>query len=155
LFITVQANSAWLHSNHKEEKNMLLHKNSLTGLIMLTASVALPMAAHAGNDTSIKGDLRTNINQSMTDFIEQQTIDSRMYIYDAVSGELLNLTFEKLHTGIVKKGDFYVSCADFKDNSGRKVDIDFMVRLDDGNLITTQALVHSIAGNKRKYHLEK
>jgi len=140
---------------NKEEKNMFLHKNSLTGLIMLTASVAFPMTAHAGNDTSLKGDLRSNINQSMSDFIQQQTIGNRMYIYDAVSGELLSLTFEKLHTGIVKKGDFYVSCADFKDKFGRKVDIDFMVRLDNDKLITTQALVHSIAGNKRKYHLEK
>jgi len=91
----------------------------------------------------------------MTSFIKQQTIDEHLYVYDAVKGKLLQLKLVELHSGIVKKGNFYVSCADFIDQNGNKVDIDFMVRKANSSLITTQALVHSINGKKRQYHLEK
>lgn len=130
-----------------------LKKIALFSGIMLASS--LSSQALAANDPNIKGDLRTNIQQSMNHFINHQSIDGAMYVYDSVDGKLLKLKLDELHSGIVKKGDFYVSCADFKDQHGRKIDIDFMVRPSDGKLITTQALVHSVDGKKRKYHLEK
>ncbi len=127
----------------------------MASLGVLFAALFFSVTAFSANDPSIKGDLRNNIQQSMTHFIEQQTIDQHLYIYDAVKGKLLQLKLDKLHHGIVKKGDFYVSCADFIDQKGNKVDIDFMVRKANNSLITTQALVHAINGKKRKYHLEK
>ncbi|MFC1749550.1 hypothetical protein ACFL2V_12165 [Pseudomonadota bacterium] len=126
-----------------------------SALGLLVVAGALSFNAMAANDPNIKGDLRTNIQHSMTQFIDQQSDDGSMFVYDAVKGKLLKLKLAELHEGIVKKGDFYVSCADFHDQAGRKIDIDFMVRPIGGDLITTQALVHSIDGKKRKYHLEK
>ena len=110
---------------------------------------------YAADDPSIKDSLRANIQNSMNAYITHQSIDGRMYVYDAVEGKLLKLKLDELHSGIVKKGAFYVSCADFVDQQGRKIDIDFMVRPKAGGFITTQALVHSVDGDKRKYHLEK
>lgn len=124
-------------------------------VIIPSLILALSFTAQAANDSSIKGELRENIQASMAHFIQQQNIDGRMYVYDAVDGKLLKLKLDELHSGIVKKGDFYVSCADFHDGQGRKVDIDFLVRPSVNGLITTQALVHSVDGKKRKYHLEK
>ena len=124
-----------------------------TGLI-LALSLLLSINAWAADDPSIKGELRGNIQQSMSDFINSQTVNGNMYVYDAVNGDLLKLKLDKLHSGIVKKGGFYVSCADFKDQNNRKIDIDFFVVPNEGRMVTTQAFVHSIDGNKRKYHLE-
>ena len=90
----------------------------------------------------------------MMSFIESKMINDTYYIYDAVGGKLLELKFAKLHEGVVKKGDFYVSCADFVDKNGTKVDLDFLVIKDGDNLQTIQAVVHSLDGKKRKYHLE-
>ena len=129
--------------------------NRNRSLLAIILGVFLSTAVWAGNDPSIKGNLRSNIQSSMNDFIKHQSIDGSMYVFDAAKGSLLKLKLDKLHSGIVKKGDFYVSCADFKDQQGRKIDIDFLVRPDASKLITTQALVHSVNGNKRKYHLEK
>jgi len=56
--------------------------------------------------------------------------------------------------GYPKKGYFFVSCADFIDENGNKVDLDFLVIKDGENFKTIQAVVHSIDGKKRKYHLE-
>lgn len=122
------------------------------GLVVLCFTIM--SNAWAGNDPSIKGNLRNHIQHAMSGFISENTVDGKMYVYDAVKGDLLKLQLDNLHTGIVKKGGFYVSCADFLDQDNRKIDIDFLVVPKEGKLITTQALVHSVDGNKRKYHLE-
>lgn len=122
----------------------------ILGMLMLASPLL-----YAANDPSIKGELRTNINANMRDFIEAQTVDNSYRIYDPVEGKLHTLKLDKLHEGIVKKGNFYVSCADFTDAKGRKFDLDFLVLPDGDKLLTTQAVIHSVAGKKRKYHLEE
>jgi len=121
-------------------------KLSYIGLLL--AAISFSSSVFSADDPSIRGDLRANVQQSMANFIEEQTIEEHLYVYDAVKGKLLQLKLLELHDGIVKKGDFYVSCADFSDQHGNKVDIDFMVRKTSSGLITTQALVHSINGKK-------
>ncbi len=111
-------------------------------------------AAFAGDDPSIKGKMRTDIQAAMKVHIGQKTIGEKYVIYDAVSGDLKRLTFEGLHKGIMKKSDFYVSCADFVDADGKKYDIDFLVAEKDGSYSVLQPVVHSVDGKKRDYHLE-
>lgn len=122
--------------------------------LLFCSAILTGMAALAADDPSIKGDLRTGIGNAMNQYIESQTIDGRFYLYDAVGGQLLNLTFDGLHEGIVDKNGFYVSCADFIDQHGRKIDVDILVRPAGDTLKATQAIVHSIDGDKRQYHLE-
>jgi len=121
----------------------------LLALFLLTGPVA-----YAADDPSIKGDLRANIQTTMDTFIKNQTIDGTLRLYDPVEDVLLKVKLKKLHPGIVKKGDFFVSCADFVDSKGRKYDLDFLVVPAGDKLIATQAIVHSVDGKKRKYHLE-
>jgi hypothetical protein len=133
----------------------VLHKTLVWSLAAIfSLSIAAATVAFAADDPSIKGPLRTNIKASMMFFIESTMINDTYYIYDAVGGKILELKFAKLHEGVVKKGDFYVSCADFVDKKGTKVDLDFLVIKDGDNLQTIQAVVHSLDGKKRKYHLE-
>jgi hypothetical protein len=136
-------------------KNSAYFKTITFPLVVLFAlSVILSSAAFAGNDLTIKGALRDNIKASMMMFIEKKMVDDTFIIYDAVEGRLMKLKYDKLHDGIIKKGEYYVSCADFFDENGKKVDLDFLVIQDGDNLHTLQAVVHSVDGKKRKYHLE-
>jgi len=82
----------------------------------------------------------------MDAFVAQQTIDDRLNLYDPVDGKLLRLSSYELHSGIVKKGDFYVSCADFRDQEGRLIDVDFLVITNQGQLQVSQGIVHSVDG---------
>ncbi len=129
-----------------------LHRSITLLTLFFIFSFTQPIAA--ADDPSIRGDLRANIVESMNQFIQRQTINGQFYLYDAVDGQMLDLEFVTLHKGIVNKAGFYVSCADFEDQHGRNVDVDFLVRPAQGKLITTQAVVHSVDGHKRKYHLE-
>jgi len=122
---------------------------------VLVFSFLISVQAWAGNDPSIKGDLRGNIHNAMSKFIDNHTVNGKVYLYDSVKGNLLKLKFDNLHDGIVKKGGFYVSCADFVDQNNRKIDIDFLVVPKGNELLATQALIHSVDGSKRKYHLEE
>lgn len=140
------------------ERKVAMKERLNLGRVIVVASMLIVMSGTmvlAGNDPSIKGKLREGIQNSMNDFIHANMIDGKYYIYDAVDGKLLQLNLKALHSGIVKKGDFYVSCADFTDADGRLVDLDFLVMADEGQLKTLQALVHAVDGEKRKYHLEQ
>jgi hypothetical protein len=124
------------------------------GQCILIAIFFAVTVVHAADDPGIKGAIRQNISQSMGDYIRANTINGSYYMYDAIEGRMLNLKLDALHEGIVKKGEFYVSCADFFDANGRKVDLDFLVIPDGEHMVTTQAVVHAVDGKKRKYHLE-
>jgi len=108
-----------------------------------------------GNDPSIDGELREKIQTSMQTFIDSNSVGGVYSIYDPIDGKMRQLTFKELHKGIVKKGDYYVSCADFKDGNNKTVDLDFLVIPAGDHLQVTQAVIHSADGKKRKYHLEK
>jgi hypothetical protein len=126
-----------------------------SGLAALGALLlALAPPAAAADDPAIKGQLRTNIQSAMNGFVEEQTVDGVLRLYDPVDGRLLELKSYELHSGIVRKGDFYVSCADFVDAGGQKIDVDFLVIQDGDSLMVTQGIVHSVDGVKREYHLE-
>ena len=132
-------------------------RNQIKKMVVAAALAPLFLAgpvSWAADDPSIKGKLRTSIQATMSKFINDHTVKQTFRIYDPVGGKLHKLKLDKLHEGIVKKGDFYVSCADFVDSKGRKFDLDFLVLPDGDKLVATQAVIHSVDGKKRKYHLE-
>lgn len=123
----------------------------IIALAMVLVSSAISFGA---DDPSITGDTRKGIQAAMKSHIDENTVNGRYIIYDAVTGELKKLKFDKVHKGIVKKADFYVSCADFIDDGGNKYDLDLLVVKKDGDFRAVDTIVHSINGKKRKYHLE-
>ncbi len=136
---------------------MRLHSTkSLRRLLQgsLIIAVLASGSALAADDPSIKGDLRSNVNSAMNEMIQQRTVDGTFKFYDQLKNQVYDLKLVKLHDGIVKKGDYYVSCADFVDPKGNKVDMDFLVLPRNGKLVATQAIMHKVDGKKRKYHLE-
>jgi len=133
---------------HSTKSLRRLLQGSLIIAVLASGSVL------AGNDPSIKGDLRSNIQAAMDQMIEKRTVNGTFKFYDQLKNKVYDLKLVELHDGIVKKGDYYVSCADFIDPRGNKVDMDFLVLPSDGKLVATQAIMHKVDGKKRKYHLE-
>lgn len=125
--------------------------NLITAMIII---MGIATTGFAANDPSIKGQMRAGIQAAMNEHIKHNAVGMKYAIYDSVKGELKWLTLDKLHDGIVKKGDFYVSCADFVDVQGKKYDIDFLVIQEDDTYRVLEAVVHAEDGKKRKYHLE-
>ena len=120
----------------------------------LACLLLAPFAATGGDDPSIPGEVRAGVRSAMYEFVAGQTIDGRVLHFDAVDDELRRLRFSKLHEGIVKKGEFYIACADFVNEKDAVVDLDLLVRREDDSFRMIQAIVHAVSGKKRKYHLE-
>ena len=137
-----------MHLRNRKEIRRLLHGSAIA-MLLASGTVA------AADDPSIKGDLRSNVQSAMKEMIQQRTVGGVFKYYDSVNNRLLDLKLVELHDGIVKKGDYYVSCADFVDSKGTAIDMDFLVLPGEEKLIATQAVLHKIAGKKRKYHLEQ
>ena len=123
-------------------------------IVTLLVLLGLALHAFAADDPSIKGDKRSAIQAAMQRHIEHNTVDGHYVLYDAVTDELLKLKLDKLHDGIVKKADYYVSCADFHDADGTYFDLDFLVVEENGAFRTLQGVVHKVENTKRAYHLE-
>jgi hypothetical protein len=109
----------------------------------------------AADDPAIQGEPRQNSQSAMKTHIDQNSINDKYIIYDAVAGQIKRLSFKELHSGLVKKGDFYVSCADFVDDKGNLYDIDLLVAEEEGDYSVYQAIVHKINGEKRDYSIEE
>ena len=116
--------------------------------------LAFTLTAFAADDPSIKGDTRRAVQAAMQEHIGQNTVNGHYILYDTVTDDVLKLKLAKLHDGIVKKADYYVSCADFHDRDGTYFDLDFMVIEKDGKFRALQGIVHKVGDVKRKYHLE-
>jgi len=136
---------------------MNIKKRLLTIPLLLSLIIggSVFSVAQAADDPSIEGALRVNIKAAMKKYILDNTVDGRLYVYDSVDGKLMELKFDAIHEGVVRKGEFYVSCADFTTKDGQQVDLDILVKTIDANLIGSASLVHSINGEAREYHLER
>ena len=123
-------------------------------LVLVLMMIGFATTALGADDPSIKGEKRTGIQAAMTKHIEENSVDGRYILYDPIDDKVLKLKLDDLHDGIVKKSDYYVSCADFTSASGTYYDLDFMVVEKDGEYKALQGFVHKVGKSKRKYHLE-
>jgi hypothetical protein len=128
--------------------------NVMSVIIVTGMFIGVTSFAFAGNDSSIKGQQRLEIKTAMGVHISGNSLAGKYVIFDAGNGAIKKLTLKELHQGVVKKGDYYVSCADFVDAKGKLYDLDFLVANKAGKYQVIQSLVHAIDGKKRKYHVE-
>jgi len=121
---------------------------------LLAICLGLSQVTVAGDDPSIKGQQRLDIKTAMGNHIGEHLISGKYVIFDAKNGALKKLELKELHNGVVKKGDYFVSCADFVDEKGKLYDLDFLVTKKGTQYRVIQSLVHAVDGDKRPYHVE-
>lgn len=126
----------------------------MKSIMIILVLLAFPLTTFAANDPNIKGEKRRAIQAAMQEHIGQNTVNGHYILYDTITDDVLKLKLAKLHDGIVKKADYYISCADFHDRDGTYFDLDFMVIEKDGKFRALQGIVHKVGDVKRKYHLE-
>ncbi len=124
-------------------------KKVVASIIFMLLSITL--VVFAGNDPSIKGEQRQSIQKAMQMHVDDNTVNGNYYIYDAVTNDVKSLKYKKLQSGIVKKENFYVSCADFTDDMGIPYDMDLLVAENNGSYIVVDSILHKVGGEERKY----
>lgn len=88
--------------------------------------------------------------------IEQSKKTGTFDVYDDEAGKMRKLSLVRVHERVGKTGDYYYSCADFKDTgSNETLDLDMDVEYKDGNLSVADVRVHKVNGKERYTYDEK
>jgi hypothetical protein len=129
-----------------------------------TGLLATPAIFHAASTitatkvaaaTDATPEFREAVQSAMLEYIDATSINGKHLIFDPIAGDYVQAEFRKLHTNLSKiQNTFYVSCADFEDESGKLLDVDFMVAQSYGYWSVFQSVIHARDGVKRESHME-
>jgi hypothetical protein len=82
--------------------------------------------------------------------LEKSKKDGSFEIMDSVTGNMRYLELKRIHDRVGKTGDYFYSCADFKDTkSGELLDLDIDVENKDGELNVIDVRIHKVEGKPR------
>ncbi|VAW13428.1 hypothetical protein MNBD_BACTEROID05-566 [hydrothermal vent metagenome] len=125
------------------------------GGIMQLASGEHGGKAKSSMKSEMKAEMKSeptkdDIRNTMTAYVASQTAQGggTFNVNDPDTGKTLKLTMLKVHERIGKTGDYYYSCADFKDASGQGWDLDLDVENKDGMLSVVDVRVHKEDGER-------
>ena len=92
-----------------------------------------------------------DIHAAMKSYIDEKSKATGTFdVADSETGKTRTLTLEKIHDRVGKTGDYYYSCADFKDTvSGDLLDLDLDVQDKDAQLSVVDVRIHKINGKER------
>jgi len=97
----------------------------------------------APNDADIKAAMKSHVMAS-------QKSSGTFDINDPDTGKVRKLTLVRVHERVGKTGDYYYSCADFKDTeSDELLDLDIDVEDKNGTLSVVDVRIHKVSGNAR------
>lgn len=109
---------------------------------------------HGGKEhggAEVKKPSADDIRGTMKDYVMSQSKKTGTFdVEDSVTGKTRRLSLQRVHERVGKTGDYYYSCADFKDvDSGELLDLDLDVEDDDGDLSVVDARIHKLSGKER------
>lgn len=91
------------------------------------------------------------IRAAMKDYVAEESKATGTFdIVDPETGKTRKLELIRVHERVGKTGDYYYSCADFKDTeSGQLLDLDLDVEDKGGNLSVVDVRIHKLEGKER------
>lgn len=108
---------------------------------ILSAGVAALMFANPVSADSITPAVKSDLQGAMMDYIDYNSVDGKFVYLDAMKNKVTNFYPANLHPRILKIGQYFVLCSDFKTEAGKNVDVDFLAVKIDNEMRVLQALV--------------
>lgn len=101
-----------------------------------------PAVAEPSAD-DIKGTMKEHVDGKIKE-------EGAFKILDEKTGEMRELELVRVHDRVGKTGDYYYSCADFKDKiTGENIDVDIDVENAGGKLGVADVRIHKVEGKER------
>lgn len=110
---------------------------------------------HGGEEKGSKGShggpTAENIRHAMKDYVVAKSAKTgTLDIHDTKINKMRRLVLIRVHERVGKTGDYFYSCADFKDvDSGEMLDLDLDVEYKNGNLSVVDVRIHKVDGKER------
>ena len=92
-----------------------------------------------------------NIRAVMSGYAQAKSAATGTFdIFDSEAGRTRKLVIVRVHERVGKTGDYFYSCADFKDvDTGELLDLDLDVENKNGNLRVVDVRIHKLNGKER------
>lgn len=92
-----------------------------------------------------------DIRNAMKDHVDKETKEKGFFeVYDPETGMTRKLELVRIHERVGKTGNYYYSCADFKDTgTSEMLDLDIDVRSENGKLTVADTRIHKVGGKER------
>jgi len=125
-------------------------------LLITVLAVHFMWAGVALADNGIAESHRDAIQTAMGNHIKdvsEKNGNGLFPVFDPGQRTVVQLKFDQFHDSVEIKGrdyPYFISCADFKDKTGVKYDLDFLVSK---NHAVVAVLIHSINNKKTKYDI--
>ncbi len=116
---------------------MIALKRYFTALTIMLAVCLAATQAQAAVGISDKAALQAAMQQH----IDRNLVEGAYLYLDTASGTVRPLYPQKAHPMILKMGDYYVLCSDFRDENNVDVNIDFYLARGDDDYVVFHALV--------------
>jgi len=130
-------------------------------VLVLAAIWAMPVLAaeHGGKEHGGKEHGGANISEpsadqiraAMSGYVAEESKKTGTFDFsDKETGKTRKLSLVKVHERVGKTGNYYYSCADFKDTeSNEMLDLDLDVASKDGKLSVADVRIHKVSGKER------
>ncbi|MFC1510531.1 hypothetical protein ACFL49_02610 [Candidatus Omnitrophota bacterium] len=125
-------------------------------LVFIVGSPSLLLAGeHGGKEhggINVKrAPSKAKIRNTMKNHVVDQSKNSGTFdVVDPDTGNLRKLELMKVHKRVGKTGEYFYSCADFKDaETGEMLDLDLDVENTDGDLHVVDVRIHKLEGEPR------
>jgi hypothetical protein len=111
-------------------------------------------AEHGGKEhggAKISEPSADQIRAAMSDYVVEESKKTGMFdVYDKEAGKTRKLSLIRIHERVGKTGNYYYSCADFKDTeSNEMLDLDLDVEHENGKLSVKDVRIHKVNGKER------
>ncbi len=83
---------------------------------------------YPGHAQELDVQTRVELQRTLEQYVNAKTEDGIYPFFDVEAGEARRLTLKKLHPVIFQKQRYYLMCADFIDEGGSDVLVDYIVR---------------------------
>lgn len=106
---------------------------------------------HGGKEHGGAQPAASDIRSTMAAHVAKQSKKTGSFdILDPETGAVRNLKLIRVHERVGKTGDYFYSCADFRDiNTGELLDLDLDVEYADGKLSVVDVRIHKVSGKER------
>jgi len=135
--------------------------------LVLAAFFAVPVLAaeHGGHEhggkehggAQVSEPSADEIRAAMSDYVAVKSEKTGTFdVYDKEAGKTRKLSLVRVHERVGKTGNYYYSCADFKDTqSGEMLDLDLDVQNKGGKLSVKDVRIHKVNGKERYTYDDK
>ena len=106
------------------------------GNLTLVAATAIFAVTVQAEELDVE--TRVALQRTLQAYVDNKTVNDAYSFFDVESGQTSNLKLKKLHPIIFKKEDYFLMCADFMDEKGADVLIDYIVRMGDTSYFVEQ-----------------